>query len=209
MSFSKSDINKILAKIEEAGPAQKRIIIAIAGAPGSGKSTLAEQLATMLNEKCVIVPMDGFHLSNQHLKSVGLLDRKGSPPTFDAEGFVDLIKLLHAHKSDLSAPGFDRANDCVIPAAQSIPKAAKVILAEGNYLLLKEEPWSQLRQYFDLTVFIQPSQAILRERLVKRWLDNGLNHPAAVLRVEQNDLANARTVIECSSTADFAVGTGL
>ena len=71
-----------------------RFILAISGPPGSGKSTISSLIANSLGECAKIVPMDGFHLENQQLKDLNLLHRKGSPKTFDAYGFLELIKNI-------------------------------------------------------------------------------------------------------------------
>ena len=65
----------------------RRRILGLTGAPGAGKSTLAEQLVTALgSDAAVLVPMDGFHLANEVLIDMGILDRKGAHDTFDDGG---------------------------------------------------------------------------------------------------------------------------
>ena len=54
-----------------------------------------------------------------------------------------------------------------------------IILTEGNYLLLQCPPWSGLQGLFDLTVFLNVDMTTLEKRLVTRWLDYGLDEPAA------------------------------
>src|SRR3569623_1725188 len=50
-----------------------RRILGIAGAPGEGKSTYAERLVAEADEPAAYLPMDGFHLADAALSSLGLL----------------------------------------------------------------------------------------------------------------------------------------
>ena len=65
-------------------------LLGLTGAPGVGKSTLAARLASAWG--AVVVPMDGFHIADVELARRGLLDRKGAPETFDAEGYAALLR---------------------------------------------------------------------------------------------------------------------
>ena len=189
---------------------KKRILIAISGPPGSGKTTLAETLVDKLNQNsknfiphAALIPMDGFHLDNDLLRDQGLLERKGSPETFDASGFCEAIEKA-THCDEISFyPQFDRDQDKVIDNAIEIHPKTPVIVIEGNYLLLNYEPWAQLQRHFDATIFISPEIETLQKRLLNRWIDNGLSHEQASLRVQHNDLPNAHHVFNHSRRADL------
>lgn len=183
-----------------------RKIVGLAGAPASGKSTLADQIAAEI-PSARVVPMDGFHLSNDVLKARGLLRLKGAPQTFDAEGFVDLVSRL-GDAVDVAYPTFDRTTDAVIADGGHVPASCSTVIVEGNYLLLKQGPWSRLPDLFDLTVLLDVSLEVLRERLVQRWLDHGLNKDAALERANSNDIPNAGTVIAGSGPADIVIVSG-
>ena len=181
-------------------------MVAIAGPPGAGKSTLAEQLADNLDQLSVshsLVPMDGFHLDNSLLECDGTRERKGSSPTFDATGFVHLIKRLLAHDEEVIVPVFDREQDQAIAGVQRVALSDRIILVEGNYLLIDELPWSALRELWDLTIFLDPGFSILESRLIERWIRHDHDPDSARQRAMQNDLPNARYVIEHSVTADI------
>src|SRR5947207_15332686 len=87
-----------------------RRLLGLAGAPGSGKSTLAAALAAALAERAIVVPMDGFHLANAELARLGRAGRKGAPDTFDAAGYVALLRRLRSQPAHepVYAPAFRR-----------------------------------------------------------------------------------------------------
>lgn len=186
-----------------------RLLVAIAGPPGSGKSTLADVLCARLNAEnasSVVLPMDGFHLDNTILDQLGLRHRKGAPETFDGDGFVNLVSTIKESRESVDVPVFDRARDRVVDGVSRITPDHRIILAEGNYLLLDENPWAQLLPLFDMTVFVNPGIDILTERLIRRWLDNGHTYDEAEKRALSNDIPNAQRVLDQSVAAEFQVG---
>ncbi|WP_037313381.1 zeta toxin family protein [Ruegeria halocynthiae] len=190
---------------------ESRVIVALAGAPGSGKSTTAELLQTDLqntyNQTVQIVPMDGFHFDDAILAQLGRSQRKGAPDTFDVEGFdVTMSRLATAYlTADVAVPIFDRSRELSRAGARLIDRNTRIVLVEGNYLLLKDAPWRRLHQYFDITVMIACDEQTLCARLQKRWTDLGFDLPEATGKVEYNDLPNARRVTEGSVKAEFSL----
>lgn len=186
---------------------EQRFIVAIAGPPASGKSTLAEQLVTRLNEaskgSAALLPMDGFHLDNRVLEARGLLARKGAPETFDVEGFGALVSRLRERAKEIIHPVFDRSRELAIAGAGVIAPDVEIVVVEGNYLLLRQEPWASIRAHYDWTVFISPTLEVLEQRLLQRWRDHGFDDAAARAKAQGNDLPNARLVLEWSVAADI------
>lgn len=200
----------LAAEIIRRASSVTRLVVAIAGPPGSGKSTLADDLRARLNEaglNSAVVPMDGFHLDNAVLDRLGLRHRKGAPETFDGEGFVRLVAALRQNRVPVDVPVFDRALDRVVEGDCAIMPEQRIILVEGNYLLLNEVPWNRLPAMFDMTVFVDPGMDILKDRLVRRWLDNGHTREAAEQRALSNDVPNAQRVLDNSMTADIVIGS--
>ena len=185
---------------------RKRFIVAIAGPPGAGKSTLAEELLGALTKEKVkarIISMDGFHLDNSILAKRDQLDRKGAPSTFDAAGFIHLMKRLTNQKVDVAIPIFDRKRDLSIAGADIVSTNDRVLIVEGNYLLLKVEPWSGLEEFWDETIFINLGTDVLEKRLLERWLEHGLDAKAARMRALSNDIPNAHYVLDNFSGANI------
>lgn len=131
------------------GPA--RVVIGIAGCPGSGKSTVAQQLVDSLGSRAQLLPMDGFHLAQSVLVSLGLEDRKGAPETFDSAGFISLLRRLGSQSGDevIYAPRFDRNLEEPVACALPIRPDTTVVIVEGNYILLDDPAWRPVRSFLD------------------------------------------------------------
>ena len=187
-----------------------RFLIALAGPPGAGKSTLADALVERLNitlpdAPAVAVPMDGFHYDNLILDARNLRTRKGAPETFDASGFLALVQRLRNATDDVAIPVFDRARDLSRASARMIEPRHRLLVVEGNYLLLDRPVWRDLAPLFDITIFLKPTIATIEERLIQRWLDHGFNRDEALTKARGNDLANAATILNESRSADIVL----
>jgi pantothenate kinase len=190
-------------------PGERRLL-ALAGPPGSGKSTLSAALLAHLEAAepgaAALVPMDGFHFDDEVLVPRGWRPRKGAPHTFDVGGFRALLQRLRANAEDpIAVPRFDRDLEIARAGAVLVPRSVRLIVVEGNYLLLDEAPWTGLADLFDRTAFLPVDEAELARRLTARW--DGYALPAAEVRakVEANDLPNARLVLAKSRPADVEV----
>jgi pantothenate kinase len=178
---------------------------------------LAEALVRELNDAlpdkpAVVLPMDGFHYDNAILDEKGLRAKKGAPETFDADGFIALVRRLRSKSGlpvsdEIAVPVFDRAQDLSRASARLIRSHHRIIIIEGNYLLLNRFPWSELPALFDLKIFIAPPLPVIEERLIRRWLDYGLDQKSAELRARGNDLVNAALILNESLPADIVLGS--
>jgi pantothenate kinase len=158
---------------------------------------------------CVVVPMDGFHYDDAVLEARGWRARKGAPHTFDTGGLAALLRRLKAADEDAVAyPVFDRGLELSRAAAAVAPRSARVVLVEGNYLLLGAAPWSQLAPLFDLRVMTECPAATVAARLRARWEGFGLPEAEITRRLEANDLPNARLVMVQSIAPDLRLDTG-
>jgi pantothenate kinase len=147
----------------------RRGVVAIAGAPGSGKSGLAKRLVARLNEvapgRAALLGMDGYHYDDHVLIERGLRACKGSPDTFDVFGLLRMLdRLKHNQEDEIAVPVFDRDLEISRAGARLISRSVRALVVEGNYLLLNQHPWSGLHAMFDITVAIDASEDILRQR---------------------------------------------
>jgi len=205
MNAPSKKVTELASKIIAAPRAGHRKLVAIGGAPASGKSTLAEQLAAQLtNMGCAskVVPMDGFHLDNRILAKRGMQERKGAPETFDVSGFARMVKSLHG-SDEVFVPIFDRSRDIAIACADVVGSDCDTLVIEGNYLLLDEPFWRDLRAEWDVAIMLKVPIAVLRERLVARWLAYGLSPADAQKRARGNDLPNAERVTGAVTSFDI------
>ena len=199
------DLSSLTERIIALRPRGIRTLVALAGAPASGKSTLAEQLSDALNAQgqgAALVPMDGFHLDNAILQARELLARKGAPETFDAAGFIQLVRRLGT-EPEVFVPLFDRRHDIAIAGAARVGPEHRLVILEGNYLLFDEQPWSQLVTHWDLSICLDVPLPELEARLIQRWRDQGLGETAARKRALGNDIPNALRIIEHALPADL------
>lgn len=196
-------------------PASGRAILGIVGAPGSGKSTLAEQLLAALRvshgpDWVAHVPMDGYHLADAQLRRLGSLDRKGAPDTFDADGYAHLLGRVKADAGTwIYVPGFERDLEQPLAAALVVPPAARLIITEGNYLLLDTPSWRSARDKLDEVWFVTTDPAVRRERLVERHIRFGKAPGAARDWVLTVDEPNAELIDQGAARADLIVENGL
>jgi pantothenate kinase len=187
-----------------------RVLVGIAGAPGSGKSTVAARLLERFGADAALVPMDGFHLANRQLEALGRRDRKGAPDTFDADGYVALLERCRAAGDSIDrgravtvyAPEFVREVEESYGSAIAVPPSARLVLTEGNYLLLDEPPWSSLGEVLDVRYHLAVDPELRRERLIARHIAFGKTPEAARAWALGPDEANAVLVEAAASRAD-------
>ncbi len=190
-------LDELASDIQIRSSQSQRFVVAIAGAPGSGKSTTADHLADAiraLGDTVAVIPMDGFHMDNAVLIEKGLLAQKGAPETFDVRGFSDIMEALRDPGQEVLVPVFDRSREIAIASARVVSPNDRIVLVEGNYLLLDEKPWSSLAGKFDFTIFLDVAENILEERLWHRWNSYNLDHDSAHARIYGNDLPNGRRI---------------
>ena len=184
---------------------KNRYFIALSGPPASGKSTISENLVKDLSAKgynSSILQMDGFHYDDLILKERKLLSKKGAPETFDVMGLINFVSRLHK-EDEVVIPIFDRSLELSRSSAVIISKNTKVIIVEGNYVLLNSYPWCELHKFFNTTVMINCEKKILENRLIERWKNFNLPKKEIDEKVYKNDLPNGVNVLKNSIGAEY------
>jgi pantothenate kinase len=183
-----------------------RRLLGITGPPGAGKSTIAEALAQALGDTARLVGMDGFHLAEAELRRLGRRDRKGAPDTFDALGYVALLRRLRAADEEVVyAPAFDRSLEEAIAGSVAVPRGVPLVITEGNYLLVDGGPWVAVRPLLDECWYVEPSEAERIERLVARHERFGRSPAEARARSLGSDQRNAEVIAATREYADLVV----
>jgi pantothenate kinase len=196
-------VTELLDRLAAIGAPQTRRMLGICGPPGAGKSTLAQRLA--LATDAVTVPMDGFHLANAELDRLGRRNRKGAPDTFDAHGYLHLLRRLREQTEPVVyAPVFDRDLDEPVAGALAVPDTALVI-TEGNYLLLDTEPWRGIRDLLDEIWYLAPEEDERVEWLIARHESFGASTRVARDHAFGSDQRNAELVATTMTRADLVL----
>ncbi|MGW6921203.1 nucleoside/nucleotide kinase family protein [Streptomyces sp. NPDC054950] len=195
-----------------AGDGRRRALLGITGGPGAGKTTLAERLVRELNATgdpwVAHVPMDGFHLADVELDRLGRRHRKGAPDTFDAAGYAALLRRLREETDGedlVYAPGFERVLEQPVAGAVPVPPTARLIVTEGNYLLVDTGAWTRVRAALDEVWFCETDEDERVRRLIARHEEFGKDHEEAVAWVLRSDQRNAELVATTRDRADLVV----
>lgn len=183
-----------------------RAVLGLAGAPGAGKSTVAELLVAALGADAMLVGLDGFHLADDELARLGRHERKGAVDTFDAAGYVHLLRRLRARDEPVVyAPRFDRSLEESIGSAVPVPAEVPLIVTEGNYLLVDTGPWALVRDLLDAAWYVDPGDDVRLARLVARHERFGRSRAEARERSYGSDQRNAELIASTRSRADRVV----
>jgi pantothenate kinase len=157
-----------------------------------------------------VVPMDGFHLANVELQRLGRAGRKGAPDTFDSAGCVALLQRLREHRAGetVYAPEFRREIEEPIAGAIAIHPHTRLVITEGNYLLLDDGPWSRIAPLLDDSWYVDVDDALRNERLVSRHQQFGRSAQVARAWVSATDEPNARLIAQTRSRAQWVFAWG-
>ncbi|KAI3526660.1 hypothetical protein L1887_05920 [Cichorium endivia] len=200
-------------------------IVGLAGPPGAGKTTIASEVAKRVNKlwpqkSCafdqqveppqiaVVLPMDGFHLYRHQLDSMEnpkeAHARRGAPWTFNPELFLKCLKTLREQGS-VYAPSFDHGVGDPIEDDIFINVQHKVVIVEGNYLLLEEGTWKEVSSMLDEKWFVDVDIDVAMERVLKRHISTGNTPEKAKQRINYNDRPNAELVFKSKKNADLVI----
>ncbi|MBQ9058461.1 MAG: nucleoside/nucleotide kinase family protein [Atopobiaceae bacterium] len=206
-------LKRIAALEKPAGKARR--LVFLGGPPAAGKSTLALLLEHFAHTSGLcdvqVAGLDGFHHTNEYLAThcfvrdgnmLSLKDYKGVPESFDVDSFSERLGRL-IHDTQVSWPVYDRQIHDPVPDACEL--SAPIVLLEGNWLLLDEEPWKSLVNRADLTLLIRADTELLKERSIWRKMQGGSTRASARAHFERVDAPNIERVLAYSIKPDVSI----
>lgn len=204
------DLHRRIAELLAVPPGADRPprrLLGLAGPPGAGKSTLSAQVLAAFPGQCIVAPMDGFHLAQTELERLGRADRKGAPDTFDAAGYVALLRRLRepVPGETVYAPEYRRDLRNGIAGAIGVPWDVPLVITEGNYLLLDTHGFGPVRDLLDAGWYVDLPEAVRAERLVARHELFGKAPDAAYAWTHGPDQRNADLVAGTRGRADLVI----
>jgi fructokinase len=185
----------------------QRHLLGITGVPGAGKSKVAQEIIDKLgSDLAAFVPMDGFHLSNHTLIAWRRRGRKGACDTFDADGYVHLLRRLRNQEEEIvHAPDFNRDVDESIGSALPIRREVPLIVTEGNYLLTDVGGWAGVAPLLDTSWYLLVDEATRLQRLTYRHQLHGMTHKQAEAWARTTDQDNAVLIARSRPRADLVI----
>jgi len=199
-------IDELVARARTLVDTGPRQVLGIAGPPGAGKSTLAARIVAALGSRAALVSMDGFHLAEAELRRLGRQERKGAIDTFDAEGFVALLRRLRAPGAPtVYAPEFRREIEEPVAGAVPVTPTARLVIIEGNYLLVPDGPWRAVRGLLDVAWYLDVDVEERLRRLTDRHVAFGRDPVAAAARARGVDETNAELIVGTAGRSDLRI----
>jgi pantothenate kinase len=198
--------DEAIERARELASRGRRALLGIAGPPGAGKSTLARAVADALGERAALVGMDGFHLAQAELVRLGRRDRMGALDTFDGAGYVALLRRLRTAGDEVVyAPEFRREIEEPINAAVAVPPDVPLVITEGNYLLVDDGPWAEIRDLLDEAWYVVRDEETRLRLLIARHIAFGKAPDFAREWVMRSDQRNAELIATTQARADVLV----
>ncbi|MCY1380443.1 hypothetical protein D9M69_682670 [compost metagenome] len=90
--------------------------------------------------------------------------------------------------------------------AFTVQAEVRILIVEGNYLLLTDGPWAAVKPALDYAVFIDVPRDLVKARLLKRHAAEGLfTEERNRAHIERNDLPNYDLVRLSQDRADVVI----
>jgi len=107
------------------------------------------------------------------------------------------------------APQFRREIEEPIAGAIAVPRDVPLIVTEGNYLLVSDQPWAAVRELLDEAWFLAPPEDQRLKWLISRHELFGKAPDAAEAWALGTDQRNADLVSTSMDRADLIIDTSI
>jgi putative kinase len=206
----------LLSKLTEMQRRKKsRLIVYLAAPPACGKSTLAAFLEMLSLQNSALEPVqplgiDGFHYHQAYVLAhtvnrggveTPMKDVKGCPESYDIEKLI--VAMQGIMNQDIQWPFYDRRLHDVVEDAIVVNR--KIVLIEGNWLLLNEGKWPVLRNFCNYSLMLHVEESILESRLIERKIRGGLSPKEAARFYTNSDRPNVLRCMDNSACADMTL----
>ncbi|KAI4364082.1 hypothetical protein MLD38_020219 [Melastoma candidum] len=218
---------RLMSNATVAASPQSKYIVGLAGPPGSGKSTVASEVAQRVNklwlqkhssfvsqryplDVATVLPMDGFHLYRSQLEAMDDPEeahaRRGAPWTFNPKLLLKCIKKLRKEGS-VYVPSFDHGVGDPVENDIFVSLQHKVVIVEGNYILMEDRDWTEISLLFDEKWFIDVDINKAMQRVLRRHILTGKPPEIARWRIDYNDRPNAEMIMTSKKNADLVISS--
>nr|CAB3462545.1 unnamed protein product [Digitaria exilis] len=186
----------LLSVLKNTEHLDSKYIVGLAGPPGAGKSTVASEVVRRVN----------MLWSDKHSKhSRALLPNEEIAAMLPMDGFHLYRAQLDAMEGSVYAPSFDHGVGDPVENDIFVKPQHKIVIVEGNYLLLEEDIWRDIKDLFDEKWFIDIDIDVSMQRVLKRHIATGKEPDVAAWRISYNDRPNAELIMESKKNADLVI----
>ena len=163
--------------------ARTPFIVGIAGSVAVGKSTVARLVAELLRRapgrpSVTLISTDGFLLPNAALEARGLLERKGFPETYDADGLLRFVVGIKSGLPQVTAPVYSHVIYDIVPGQVTVVDRPDILVLEGLNVLQPPrwhgaagDPVLSVSDFLDFSVYVDADESAIREWFVERFLE--------------------------------------
>ena len=197
----------LVERARALAPRGGRAVLGICGAPGAGKSTLAARLVEAVGPAARARADGRLPPARRRARPARARRPQGRARDLRRRRVRrPAAPAAHRDRPRVYAPEFDRSREESVAGAIAVRPEHRLVVTEGNYLLLDDRGWRAVRPLLDEAWFVEGDEDAGCARLVRRHVD--ARQAARRWRerwATESDQANADLVARTRSAADLLV----